>query len=209
MIEIVFAIPTDKLWSLITYREKGFIACNGDTLLSIVKSGLFRKRDELEEDPSFKQLIPYAIISCKESPRSDDRQIQSYYIFKRIAGQKEKRLQNRLSLGVGGHMNPDRSEELKETFIIDELKRELFEEIKLRKGCIIEDIEFIGLINDDTIPVGEVHLGLLYNIHVSSRGIDVKETDKMSGEWVEKSDLVNYYSEMETWSRIAFDSFIK
>jgi predicted NUDIX family phosphoesterase len=209
LIEIVFAIPTDKLWNLIAYKEKGFIPCDGDILQSIVKNGLFQERDALEENSSFKQLIPYAIISCKESPGSDDRQIQSYYIFKRIAGQKEKRLQNRLSLGVGGHMNPDRSVELKETFIIDELKRELFEEIKLRKGCIIEDIEFIGLINDDTISVGKVHLGLLYNINVSSRGIDVKETDKMTGEWVEKSDLAKYCNRMETWSKIAFDFYIK
>ena len=67
MDELVFAIPTVELWDLMTYKEKGFIHGNSDVLKRIVQNGLFRKRNELEEDPSFKQIIPYAIISCKES----------------------------------------------------------------------------------------------------------------------------------------------
>jgi len=197
--ELVFAIPTDESWGLLTYKEKGLINGNTDVLKRIVQNGVFRKRNELEEDPSFKQIIPYAIISYK----------MSYYLFKRTSKQTEKRLHNKFSLGVGGHMNPGKSMESKEQYLIDELKRELFEEVKLLNACVIEDIEFIGFINDDTISVGRVHIGLLYNIHVSNKDVCINETDKMTADWIEKYNLTEYYEGMETWSKIIFDYYIK
>lgn len=199
MEELVFAIPTEDLWKLLTYQEKGLIKGNSDVLNRIVQNGLFRKRSELEEDPSFKQIIPYAIISNKGS----------FYLFTRTSRQTEKRLHNKLHLGIGGHMNPGSSKEPGEQYLIHELKREFFEEVKLLNGCLIEDIEFIGFINDDSIPVGRVHIGLLYNIHVSNKYVVINETDKMSADWIDKADLVDYYEEMETWTKIAIDDNIK
>ena len=106
-------------------------------------------------------------------------------------------------------MNPPESMESKEHYLIDELKRELFEEVRLLNGCVIEDIEFIGFINDDTIPVGRVHVGLLYNIHVSNKEVYINETDKMTADWIDKTDLAEYYEGMETWSKMIFDFYIK
>jgi predicted NUDIX family phosphoesterase len=199
MEELVFAFPTDGLWKLIPYKKQGLIKENSEALKKIVQNGLFRNRSQLEEDPSFKQVIPYAVISNNES----------FCLFKRRSGQTEKRLHNKLSMGVGGHMNPGNSKESEEQYLIDELKRELFEEVKLLDGCAIEDIEFIGFINDDTIPVSRVHIGLLYNIHVSSKNVVINETDKMTADWVDKPDLAEFYERMETWTKIIFDSYIK
>ena len=199
MEELVFAIPTDEFWKLITYEEKGLIKENSEALKRIVQNGLFRKRSELEQDPSFKQVIPYAIISNNES----------FCLFKRTSGQTKKRLHNKFSLGVGGHMNPGNSKESNEQYLINELKRELFEEVKLLNGCLIEDIEFIGFINDDTISVGRVHIGLLYNIHVSNKNVVINETDRMTADWIDKPDLAEFYEGMETWTKIIFDYYIK
>jgi len=199
MEELVFAFPTDQLWKLIPYNEKGLIKGNNEVLITIVQRGLFRKRSDLEEDSSYKQIIPYAIISSNDS----------YYLFRRTSGQTEKRLHNKFTLGAGGHMNPGNSMELNEQYIIDELKRELFEEVRLLNGCQIEKIEFTGFINDDTIPVGRVHIGLLYNIHVSNREVIINETDKMTADWKDKSILAVFYEEMESWSKIIFDSYIQ
>jgi len=198
MEELVFAFPTDEFWKLMPYKI-GLIKENSEVLKRIVQNGLFLRRSELEEDPSFKQIIPYAIISHNES----------FYLFRRTSRQTEKRLHNKFSLGVGGHMNPNDSMELKEQYLIDELKRELYEEVKLLNGCLIEDIEFIGFINDDTIPVGSVHIGLLYNIHVSNKEVYINETDKMTADWIDKSNLAEFYEGMETWTKITFDFYIK
>lgn len=202
--ESVLAVPTGVLWTLLTYAESGFIKGDNDILNSILKSGLFRLRSELEEDPGFKQLISYAIISHKVPGQS-----RSFYLFRRTPGQTEKRLLDKLHLGAGGHLNPGTSGVLDEQYLVSELKRELFEEVRLMNGCRIDNIEFIGFINDDTIPVGRVHIGLLYAIHVSNREVFVNETDKMTAEWIDKSDLADYYEGMETWSRIAYDCYVK
>jgi len=209
MDESVFAFPTDELWRLTPYKKKGLIKGKSEVLKRIVQNGLFLRRSELEEDPSFKQIIPYAIISNKEPERSGVRQSQSFYLFKRTSKQTEKRLHNKFSLGVGGHINPDNFTESKEQYLTDELKRELYEEVRLLNGCLIEDIEFIGFINDDTIPVGSVHIGLLYNIHVSNKEVYINETDKMTAAWIDKSNLAEFYEGMETWSKITFDFYIK
>ena len=199
MEESVFAIPTAGLWRLLNYKETGLIRQNSEALKQIVQKGLFRKRSELEEDPSFKQVISYAVISNSNS----------YYLFRRTSGQREKRLHNQLSLGVGGHMNPGDSKESDEQYLISELKRELSEEVRLLNGCSIVDIEFIGFINDDTIPVGRVHIGLLYNIHLSNRDVVINETDRMTAEWIDNADLASFYEGMETWSKIIFDQYLK
>jgi predicted NUDIX family phosphoesterase len=31
----------------------------------------------------------------------------------------------------------------------------------------------------------------------------------MSAEWIDKRDLVEYYEEMETWTKIAMDEYMK
>jgi len=197
--ELVFAFPTDDFWKLIPYIKKGLIKGNSEVLKRIVQNGLFRKRSELEEDPSFKQIIPYAIISNS----------QSFYLFRRTSGQTEKRLHNKFTLGAGGHMNPGSSMESNEQYLIDELLRELYEEVKLLNGCLIENIEFIGFINDDTIPVGRAHIGLLYNIHVSNEEVFINETYKMTAEWIDKSNLAEFYKDMETWTKIVYDFYIQ
>lgn len=199
MEELVFAIPTKDLWELIPYEEQGLTKVSGGALDRIIRKGLFRKRGELEEDPSFKQIIPYAIISNEDS----------FYLFKRTSGQTENRLHNKLSLGVGGHMNPGKPDESKEQYLINELHRELFEEVRLSNDCLIEDISFVGFINDDTIPVGRFHVGLLFNIRVSNNGVTVNEPHKMTADWIDKADLDKFYDGMETWSRITLDSYIK
>lgn len=209
MEELVFAFPTNEFWKLMKYNKKGLIRGNSEVLKRIVHNGLFLMRSELEEDPSFKQIIPYAIISNEEPERSGVRQSQSFYLFRRTSKQTEKRLHNKFSLGVGGHINPNDSMESKEQFLIEELKRELYEEVRLLNGCLIKDIEFIGFINDDTIPVGRVHIGLLYNIHVSNKEVYINETDKMTAAWADKSNLAEFYGGMETWSKIVFDGYIK
>jgi predicted NUDIX family phosphoesterase len=196
--ESVFAVPTAKLWKLIPYKEKGFIEANSEVLKTLVQNGQFRKRAELEEDPSFKQIIPYGIISCRDS----------FYLFKRTTGQREKRLHNKFTMGAGGHMNPGDPAASKEQYLTDELKRELSEEVRMLNGCQIENIEFIGFINDDTIPVGRFHIGLLYHIYVSNKEVYINETDKLTAEWIDKSALPEFYEEMETWSRIVFDFYI-
>jgi predicted nuclease of restriction endonuclease-like (RecB) superfamily len=114
--ELVFAIPTEKLWDIIPYNQKGFVNGNSNLLNRIAKCGIFDSRVKLEEDSSFKQTIPYGIITSSDY----------YFLFRRGVKQTEKRLHNRLTLGVGGHMNQTNSLSRNEEYFIDELKREFY-----------------------------------------------------------------------------------
>jgi predicted NUDIX family phosphoesterase len=207
--ELVFAVPTVELWSLLPYKDAGLIKGDRKVLDSILCKGIFRERTSLETDASFKQLITYALVSTTGTVKEKAWQKQSFFLFQRRSGQTEKRLQNMYYLGAGGHMNPGSKNETISQYLFSELRRELFEELDFLNSCSILGTEFVGFINDDTITVGTFHLGLLFDVRLSSKNVLIKEKEKMSGNWVEKNRLTGYYDEMETWSRIAFDSYIK
>ena len=61
----------------------------------------YRPRGEVEEDPSFKQLIPY-VIFCHRSPGGVE-----LFQYLRGKGQGEGRLHSKRSIGVGGHISSE------------------------------------------------------------------------------------------------------
>ncbi len=190
--EQILAIPTENVWNILNYQEKGVIkALDVDIMDKLLLHGVFRPRNILEEDPSYKQIIPYAVICYGNE----------VYMFRRLNKQTEARLHNKCSLGVGGHMNPY-GDKIDIDYLHHELEREMHEEVKLGEGCEIVDMKPVGFINDDLSEVGKVHLGVLYHITVSNNHIEINEIEKMTGEWVAISDLTKYYSNMETWSQL-------
>ena len=195
MDELVFAVPAADLWQLIPFKVKGFIGAGEDILDSMVQKGVFHQRHELEDDPAFKQLISYGLLTCG----------YSFFLFKRNEGQREKRLHNLFTLGAGGHMNPATVRVTGKEYLLSELKRELLEELSFAGSCSTESIEFSGFLNDDLIQVGRQHIGLLYCIRLSDKNISVLETEKLSGFWVDKNQLIHYYDSMETWSQFVVD----
>ena len=148
----------------------------------------------LENDSSYKQIIPYAVICCGDE----------VYLFHRTKKQTEVRLHNLYSLGVGGHMNPF-GDNIDESYMRHELNREMNEEVMVHDDCFIESIVVVGFINDDTNDVGKVHLGVLYHINLTSKSIEINEKEKMTGQWVRKTDLSDYYAQMESWSKLYVD----
>lgn len=190
--ELTLAVPTDKLWQILTYEEKAVIKIvEAGVMERILACGIFEHRNLLEEDPSHKQIIPYAVICCGDE----------VFLFHRTQKQTESRLHNLYSLGVGGHMNPY-GDNIDIAYMHHELEREMKEEVLIHDGCHIESVLPIGFINDDTNDVGRVHLGVLYHITLNNKSIEINEKDKMTGRWLKKSELMDYYNQMESWSKI-------
>ena len=190
--ELTLAIPTNEVWRILNYQDKGVIkALDVNVMDKLLEYGVFKHRNELEEDASYKQVIPYAVI-CNDN---------EVYMFRRLNKQTETRLHNKCSLGVGGHMNPY-GEYIDTAYLHHELEREMYEEVKLAEDCHVIGMKPIGFINDDLSEVGKVHLGVLYHINISNKHIEINETEKMTGEWVPVSSLAKYYDNMETWSQL-------
>jgi predicted NUDIX family phosphoesterase len=151
-------------------------------------------RSAAETEPAYKQIIPYAMV----------RHLDSYFLLQRKSAQSEQRLHNKLSIGVGGHINP--SELIHGSDLIrDGLTREINEELYISVGY---RERLIGLINDDTTDVGRVHLGVLFEIDSTSYDVSVRETNKMDGTWVPIGRLQEDYDRLETWSQIVYDSYL-
>jgi len=145
------------------YLRPGLISDAARPILDLIsKKHAFIDRPVAEVSPEFRQIIPYVII----------RNADDYFVLKRTTKQTEARLHHKLSLGIGGHVNPGHT-------LLEGLQKELDEEVHIGGDYAME---FIGMINDDTTDVGRVHLGAAYLLEADGRDVAVKETEKMIGD---------------------------
>lgn len=149
-----------------------------------------KRRGDMEEDPTYKQLISYVVV------KNDKDEV---LVYTRLKGGGESRLHGQSSIGVGGHMNPSGSLE-GDQLLLENTYRELDEEI----GVKPEQLGLIGVINDDTNPVGEVHFGLVYLADIGSQTIHITETDTLKVEFVKTFENREY----ETWSQLIIDAHV-
>ena len=173
----------------------GFIAEELDHAHSVIRSrSFFKLRAEVEEDPTYQQIIPYVVF------RHADR----YLLTKRLKASSEKRLRQQYSLGVGGHINP---EDLHGGDpLLEGMRREWAEEV-VYSGAF--DARLLGLINEESAPVSKVHLGVVFLVDGSSPEIAIRETDKLSGELLTLDEMRIYYLGMESWSQIVYEELAR
>lgn len=152
-------------------------------------------RDIAENDPSYKQVIPYCFIT---------RDNELFY-YERSKKGSEERLHNLLSLGVGGHVNPCDGNN-KET-VSAACKRELDEEVEYTNfnGGI-----FAGLINDDSDAVNSVHFGIVFHIQLKANGtVKPKEAKLINANFESISSLLIADKNWENWSALLLREYIK
>ena len=160
-----------------------------ETTLCIDKDKEFLPRSVMELDTSYKQIIPYLVFKYENR----------YFLMQRQAKTTEQRLKNKYSMGIGGHIN---QEDMTSNSIIDWAKREFHEEISYSGSY---EVEVLGMLNDDSNPVGEVHLGLVLLLHGNSAEITVKSELK-SGVLVTLEEAEFYYPNMESWTQIVYQA---
>lgn len=160
----------------------------------------FKARRDVEDDPSFKQIIPYAAFVI---PGGIGVKSSEVFTYIRGKAQEEKRLHALRSIGIGGHVAES---DAFGTGIIEDreaslgtvdrtILREIQEEV-VTVGSF--RLHKVGLINDDSTQVGSVHLGIAYVIEckVSARENGIAEPDQMN-----PTKLRHYLSEFEPWSQ--------
>lgn len=153
------------------------------------------RRGDAEENPEFKQPIPYCVL----------KRGNEVFVYERLQGGGETRLHSKLSLGVGGHMNKFEVENFNEQLSVN-LERELEEELIIEGARL--SLETIGLINDDLNEVGKVHIGLLVIVELDvNASVSVREVDQLNGFWLTVDELSkpNTYERLESWSQFVVD----
>jgi predicted NUDIX family phosphoesterase len=152
----------------------------------VAAEGLFAPRAGMEENPSFKQVIPYLVL----------RDGDAYFLMQRTRAGGDARLHDRWSIGVGGHLNPGDGD------LVGGLRREWEEEVV---ADFVPEFRLVGLLNDDTTAVGRVHLGAVYVADAAGRPVEIRETEKLSGRFASAAEVAAVAHDLETWSRLVFD----
>ena len=161
-------------------------------------NNFFLPRAQAENDPAYKQIIPYAIIANNDTVL--------HYVRGKKAG--EQRLVAKGSIGIGGHMNQE--DESLFNFAIDEasyragVEREVNEEIKIEAP--FED-RIVALLNDDTTEVGRVHLGIVHVFRLAEGRVQKREAMITNLAFLKKEELLARRDMLETWSQLCVDSF--
>jgi predicted NUDIX family phosphoesterase len=154
--------------------------------------GFFRRRGDVEEDPSLKQIIPYLVV----------RRGGQYMLFRRTRAGGEARLHDLYSVGVGGHISKTDVDGAGDV-VAAGLRRELDEELVVGGAW---SARVAGVLNDDDNPVGQVHFGLVHIIDVASGEVMIRETDRLTGRLADSSEILAVYARMETWSQLIVDA---
>ena len=196
--EHVMVVPTDL------FHEAGYFqgfSNETERYLPMLLDPLhtsYRPRAEMETDPGFKQLIPYCIF------RFNDNGITTVFQYTRGKGQGETRLHAKSSVGIGGHIS---TLDIGETDPYAEgMRRELDEEVIIDT---VYDESCVGLINDDTNEVGQVHLGVVHVFDVEQPNVKAREEDILDSGFVPVEQLLAEISRFETWSQIVLKALFE
>ena len=199
--EFVFVVPRSDLFR--DCYPQGLIPFGPECSLaaveaSVARHGFFVQRTHAELNPNLKQVIPYTVVV-----RDGD-----VFMMRRLSKGGEARLANKLSIGVGGHINPEDAQAvagpdgiLTQSPIDNGSRREIAEEVYITGRTRLARV---GLLNDDSNPVGAVHVGLVQLMLVEG-DVRVREEDLLEGRFVSPEELVRLSDQganFESWSKI-------
>jgi predicted NUDIX family phosphoesterase len=152
----------------------------------------FKKREQIEKNSNFKQIIPYIIILTTD--------LKYIAVYKRKGS--EERLHDLWSIGIGGHINPidafKNPNSIKE-IIIAGMQRELDEELEQVGGN--DEPVFTGIINEEETDVGSVHIGAVFKILTNHKKDYVSGEELVEFQWFETEKIGKL--NLELWSRLA------
>lgn len=197
--ETIWIVPRQSLFG--GDWPQGFVPATelplADLRLSIERHGRAVPRPQAEATPAWKQPIAYCVVVSGDSVLCAER----------LAAQGEARLHGMLSLGFGGHVDAG---DLRPgaDLVQTSLDRELEEELGLAPDHARR--RYLGLINDDSSPVGQVHFGLAFAQRVPTpKSVVIRESSKMRGDFRRLVDPAGLWQDLprfESWSRILLEA---
>lgn len=155
----------------------------------------YMDRDKAENDPDFKQIIPYCLL---------DRD-GLYLSYRRTKKGGDSRLYEKWSIGIGGHINPSDADP---TGMYSDYEGGFFREIAEETGLLFKTREtargtVIALINDDSDSVGRVHFGIVHQLSVPlAISLTFADPALERGIWTASKNLLKDVDRYENWSRL-------
>ncbi|UCC98396.1 MAG: hypothetical protein JSW66_00605 [Phycisphaerales bacterium] len=156
----------------------------------------FMPRSQAEHDPSFKQIIPYVIMTHQGK----------YLSYVRGARAGETRLVAKRSIGIGGHINPADdmplfNADFYQTYLAA-VEREVAEEVSVETAY---SDRVVALLNDDSNEVGSVHLGIVHCWNLDEPKVSKREQMITQMAFKTADELEQTRDTLETWSQKCLD----
>lgn len=197
MVKEALVVKRDTLFAG-KYFE-GFLPLNEHNFIPLILSNHFYhpRGDELENNESLQQIIPYVWIVNLET--------KQVFAYQRSAGKNysEKRLQNKISCGIGGHIENQTEGKVADP-ITHAMMRELKEEVSISE---YPTPKIVGYINDDSDSVGRVHFGV---VAIAETTLPVQKGDEemKSGKFYTLDELEKTFkdpqNEVERWTTLSW-----
>jgi len=176
---------------------EGFVSCDEkDFMPMILGASEYLSRSSAEGDSSWKQMIPYIWLIDKKNKK--------IFLYRRAGGvnYREERLGNKLSCGIGGHV--DKIADDSDNPIVSAMLRKLQEEVDLD---VYPEPKIIGYINDEGDSVGREHFGVVGIAEVKCN-VKLDGDDIVEGRWISLDEAEKLFddnnSEVEGWTRMSW-----
>lgn len=153
----------------------------------------FMNRTQVENNPDYKQLIPYVIMSHNGK----------YLTYVRGKRAGETRLVGHRSIGIGGHINPADdmplfNTDFYETYLAA-VDREVAEEVSVETP---HKNHIVALLNDESNEVGSVHLGIVHYWSLTAPKVEKREQMITQMGFMTPAELEGIKDTLETWSSL-------
>ncbi len=187
--ERVLVVPTQLALVHLEPHPDGFHPGLEKACLGVVaRHGFFEDRTAAESNPELKQIIPYGMVLWQDQ----------VLLLKRLRLGGETRLYDKASVGVGGHVNPpDADGGGLDEAVARAFERELHEELYIESAY---QSDAVGVLNDDSNPVGRVHMGIVYRLELEEPRARVRESERLLGSFVPQAQVFRHRLSLETWS---------
>ncbi len=166
--------------------------------IDILPKCTFMRRGDVEDEPTLQQVIPYVV--CRNG--------SLVLLYNRGDKGGEKRLADKWSIGVGGHINPGDTKKTPQETLQSAMTREMLEE--LTAGGFRSDppvLRYFGLLKSEGNAVDAVHFGVVFQAHFAAIAAVVATTEIERHMWVTLEELENY--PLENWSEMVRDELLK
>lgn len=161
-------------------------------LATIVQHQESMPRGLAEKDVTYKQIISYMIFTFDSK----------LFVMQRKNKASEQKLANKLSIGIGGHMN---QQDIQGETLFDWISREFEEEVSYEGNLAMHTL---GFLNDDTNEVGQKHIGLVVLLKGDNGNITLNGDEHKSGQLLSMEECFEKFDEFESWSQLVLKALV-
>lgn len=156
-----------------------------------------------EKDPSFQQIIPYVVLIHNGK----------IFLYERPSKgvTNEDRYSRKLSIGLGGHIEPiDESEDDKD-LIVKSIQREIQEEVGYYEKLFVNHKGYINftpkVIETSNQDLDLFHFGVIFTAEIKENNF-TSNKEVVHGSFKTKEELKSseVYNRLENWSRVLVEN---